>query len=130
MIPTLVLSLFLLAGCASVGDESLQHRPDDWPPMTYTKADLVKELGRPQTSSVTTKDGETQEVLTWVYAYAETNPALFIPLVGLFVAASGDGVSGDSRSLVATFNAEGKLISRTWTTSRIGNDPRPTAPNY
>lgn len=95
---TVLLLASLLLACATVGNDSLINRGDDWPPLTMTKAELLKELGPPSTSTLSVTDGKSTgkstEVLAWVYSHAESNPALFIPIVGLFVAASGEGMSG------------------------------------
>lgn len=91
---TVLLLASLLLACATVGNDSLTNRGDDWPPLTMTKAELLKELGPPSTSTLSVTDGKSTEVLAWVYSHAESNPALFIPIVGLFVAASGEGMSG------------------------------------
>lgn len=46
------------------------------------------------------------------YARAESNPVLFVPAVGSFMAASEEGMAMNSRFLAAMFNADGKIISR------------------
>jgi hypothetical protein len=46
------------------------------------------------------------------YARAESNPALFVPAVGLFVVASEEGMAVNSRFLAAMFDADGRIISR------------------
>ena len=66
-------------------------------------------------------DGKSTETLTWVYAHVESNPALFIPVVGLFVAASGEGMAVNSRSLAVMFDTNGKIISRVWQQTKTGN---------
>ena len=120
-----LITAILLTSCVSVGNQSLQQRADDWPPMEYTKAKMVAELGPPTGSVVSEKDGKTTETLTWSYTHVEPNPALFIPIVGLFVPA-GDAVEGEARSLSATFD-NGKMIQRAWSNQRIGNPPsKPT----
>lgn len=123
---TVLLLASLLLACATVGNESLTNRGDDWPPLTLTKAELLKELGPPNTSTLSVTDGKSTEVLTWVYAHVESNPALFIPIVGLFVAASGEGMSGSSRSLAVIFDTNGKLVSRSVSQNRIGGEQRKT----
>ena len=46
------------------------------------------------------------------YARAESNPALFVPAVGLFVVASEEGMAVNSRFLAAMFDTDGRIISR------------------
>ena len=112
----------ILSSCATVGQESLMNKGDDWPPIDITKAELLKELGAPQSRILSVIDGKSTEILTWVYAHAESNPALFIPVVGLFVAASGNGMSTASRSLAVTFSND-VITSRAWSQSQTGNEP-------
>lgn len=123
--------LFLLSGCATYGDESIRDYGSDWPPLTMSKAELLNRLGEPRMRTVSNEDGKTRETLTWSYAEAQANPALMIPVVGIFVAASGNGVSGDTRALQAVFGTDGNMISRTWTQGRIGNasSREPLAPD-
>lgn len=115
----------LLAGCATYGDESLVDRPSNWPPLTMTKAQLIAQLGEPRLRILSEEAGTVRETLTWSYAEAQASPALMIPVVGLFVAASGNGVSGDTRALHAVFGQDGTMISRTWAQGRIGNSSSP-----
>lgn len=117
----IVYSCLLLASCATMGTESLSDRGADWPPLEMTKSDLIKELGQPSTSTVTVTDAGIQETLGWTYAHAESNPALFIPIVGLFVAASGEGMDVQSRALTVMFNQSGKMVSRSWAQYKHGS---------
>lgn len=117
----LVLVAFLLHGCASYGDESIRDYGSDWPPLTMTKAQLIGTLGSPRMRTISSDGGITRETLTWSYGEAQASPSLMIPVVGLFVAASGNGVTGDTRALNAVFGTDGKMISRTWVHGRIGN---------
>jgi len=127
--PLLSLVLLVLAGCASYGDESIADRPADWPPLTMTKAQLIAQLGEPRLRTLSEEAGRTRETLTWTYGEAQASPTLMIPVVGLFVAASGNGVSGETRSLHAVFGTDGKMVSRTWAHGRIGNGPSPESLN-
>lgn len=122
-----LVGTLLLVGCATHGSQSIANRADDWPPMDYTQAQMIAELGQPNTRAVTVLNGTTTETLSWTYAHAEANPALFIPIVGLFVAASGDGMGGESRSLSATFR-DGTMTGRSWSRHRIGREPAPVKP--
>ena len=121
MIAVCLLSI-LFVGCATYGQEALMNKGDDWPPPDITKADLLKELGPPQTRMLSMIDGKSTETLTWAYAHAESNPALFIPVVGLFVAASGNGMSTASRSLAVTFSND-VITARAWSQTQTGNEP-------
>lgn len=113
--------LLLLTGCVSTGDESIRERSEDWPPLTMTRAELIRELGPPSTRTVSVEDGKTREALAWTYAEAQANPAAFIPVVGLAVVASGNGSDGEVRMLAVTFNQDGRMIGRTWSRHPIGS---------
>lgn len=115
------LLLLLPTGCATYGDESIKDRPADWPPLTMTRDQLIGALGQPRLRTVAVENGQTKETYIWSYTEAEAHPALFVPVVGLFVAASGNGISGESRALTAVFSPDGKMISRAWSQGRIGN---------
>lgn len=111
----LLLTAVLLAGCATVGTASLAiPRGDDWPQLTMSQAELVRELGPPNMRRTSVEDGQILTVLGWTYGRAEFHPALFIPIVGLFVAASGDGLKTEHRSLTVAFDARGAMVSRVW----------------
>lgn len=128
MIHLILLALFLLsslmAGCASVGNPALSQHDDNWPPLTMTKEDLLKELGPPQVLSSTVVGNQRRDVYTWSHGQAQANPALFIPIVGLFVAASGNGMDGESSALSVTFDNDGTIVSRAWAKQKIGNQRR------
>lgn len=126
----LALALVLLSGCATIGNESLATRAADWPPLTMTQAELVTELGPPTSMTTTIKDGQTVNVLSWSYARTESHPALFIPIVGLFVAASGEGMSSTARNLTVAFDTGGMMTSRTWTKLQHGRANGGTAGHH
>lgn len=86
-----------------------------------SKEDLLKELGPPQAHSSSITGNQRQDIYTWTYGHAQTNPALFIPIVGMFVAASGNGMDGESTALSVTFDTAGTMISRAWAKHQIGN---------
>ena len=115
----------LFVSCATYGQEALMNKGDDWPPIDITKAELLKELGAPQTRILSVIDGKSTETLTWVYAHAESNPALFIPIVGLFVAANGNGMSIASRSLAVVFSND-VITARAWSQIQTGNESGPS----
>ena len=124
---TFVFLLFatLVSSCATVGNPALSQHDDNWPPLTMTKEDLLKELGPPQARSSSVTGSQRRDIYTWSHGHAQTNPALFIPLVGLFVAASGNGIDGESSALSVTFDETGTIISRAWAKQQIGNQRRP-----
>lgn len=133
MHPMIIFALLFfiptLSGCTSVGNPVLSQHGDDWPPLTMSKEDLLKELGPPQVHSSSVIGNERRDIYTWTHGHAQTNPALFIPIVGLFVAASGNGMDGESTALSVTFDTTGTIISRAWAKQQIGNQRR-SPPNH
>ena len=107
------LFVLTLAGCATVGNSSLATRADDWPPLTMTHAHLITELGPPSGRTLSVVNGTTTETLTWDYARLDTTPWAFVPVVGLFVLASGESTTVDVRALSVTFT-DGRMTSRIW----------------
>lgn len=118
--PLLSLLLLLFTGCATHGNEALNTIEADWPSPTMTKAEIVARLGPPQMRSVSYTPTGSIETCSWSFAQANMNPALFVPVVGLFVAGSGHGVSGNSRAFSAAFAQDGTMISHSWADNKIG----------
>jgi hypothetical protein len=116
----LLIASVLVAGCISTGTHTIAPRSDQWPDMSMTKAALLKELGRPTLTALESRDEGTTERLTWSYLDATPHPLLFIPVVGLFVAASGDGYTVDGRTLTVEFRGE-RMTSRAWSASHRGH---------
>jgi len=116
----LVLALILLPGCATHGNEALNSIEGDWPSPNMTKAEIIARLGPPQMRSVSYTPTGSIETCAWSFAEANMNPALFVPVVGLFVAGSGHGVSGNSRAFSAAFSQDGKMVSHSWSEQKIG----------
>jgi hypothetical protein len=116
----------LLGGCATVGSTALKDLPVDWPPVGTTKSEVQSRLGPPLSQSVMVQQGIQQETWGYHYAYAEINPLLFVPGVGLIVAASGEGMSTDGTRLMIAFDADGKVVGRS--ISKIHTGPQPVIP--
>lgn len=117
--PLLFFVLLVIPGCATHGNESIREREADWPPLTMTKSELLATLGKPMMRSVSVVNGQTREIITWSYADTQMNPALFVPVVGLFVAGSGNGVHGQSKALSTTFLGE-TMVGKSWVENQIG----------
>jgi outer membrane protein assembly factor BamE (lipoprotein component of BamABCDE complex) len=85
-----------------------------------TKAQVEALLGRPMTMSQTLIDGG--QIETWIYNYgrAETNPLLFVPIIGLGVAISGNGITAEGRSLIVGFAPNGTVRTLTRSKSQYG----------
>jgi hypothetical protein len=54
---------------------------------------------------------------------------MWVPIVNIGVAASGEGVTGESKSLVLLFDTSGKVTSRSTSLMPIGSPTKRTPPN-
>lgn len=110
-----------LAGCATTGTASLKDIPPDWPPLGATKAAVESRLGPPASQSVMLQDGHQREVWGWDYGSAELNPLLWVPIVGIFVAANNEGYKVEGKELTVTFDSEGKVVGRSTSNQKHGS---------
>lgn len=123
--------LILITGCATAGnpavmDQSIVSQIEIG---KSTKADVRRLLGEPNSSSVFQTAGQEHE--SWGYAYAkhETNPWIFVPIVGLFVLAFGDAGESESANLGVSFDKEGivRSITKGKSNAAFGGLTTPTA---
>lgn len=118
-----ILFACLLAACATTGTASLKDLPLEWPPLGTTKQEVLARLGSPSSQSVTMIDGRQSEIWGYDYGHGEVSPLLFVPFVGLLVAASGQGIHAEGKVLLVTFDHEGKVISRSASIRKVGSPP-------
>lgn len=111
--------LFLLtSACATVGNPNVINEELTTQIIIgeSTKEDVRRLFGEPTTVATTMLNGVRYE--SWGYGYAkhETNPLLYVPLVGLIVLATGNGYHNEGGSLGASFDQNG--IVRSFTKSQ------------
>jgi len=110
----------------SGGNEQVKQGFAAGPATQYTtKAELLAVYEPPKGRSMMTINGLQRETLTWSYweGHSNTNPASFIPVVGLFVIAAGGGIQPATvggYTLVAVCDAEGKVLSINESNSQHG----------
>lgn len=108
--------------CATTGNPTLfeEERLQQIHLGKTTKAQVEALLGRPMTMSQTLLD--SGQIETWIYNYgrAETNPLLFVPIIGLGVAISGNGITAEGRSLIVGFAPNGTVRTLTRSKSQYG----------
>jgi hypothetical protein len=91
-----------------------------------TKAEVRARLGQPTGHSDSVERDQPVEIWTYEYEQGEPHPLLFV-VSGIAVATTGQERSGEAKTLVLTFDQEGKVISRSESTQKIGTSPaRPT----
>jgi outer membrane protein assembly factor BamE (lipoprotein component of BamABCDE complex) len=110
----------ILTGCASsvVGVKVDETKLAAFKPGETTKEQVIAALGFP-TTQVHSADGTW--LLMYSYAKSHVRPETFIPFVGLFAG----GVDSSGNSVMLKFDADGKLMSTTssTTTIRTGRNP-------
>jgi hypothetical protein len=98
----------VMAGCATVGNPAVKDEAivDQILVGTSQKADVSRLLGKPTSTSVMNHNGMVRE--WWIYSDAkhETNPLMYVPVIGLFVMASGDMGQTESASFGVYFDRE------------------------
>jgi hypothetical protein len=123
--------LYLAAvGCVSTGDQRVAQLPPDWPPMGTTQAEVRERLGEPSSQKVSLENGEQREVWGYKYAHASASPLLFVPFVGIAVAATDRGVTGAAHALFITFDAQQRVVGRSWSHEKIGGETAPPTDAY
>lgn len=111
----------LVAGCATVGNPAVKDQAvlDQILVGTSQKADVSRLLGQPTSTSIMNHNGLVQE--WWIYSYAkhEANPLMYVPVVGLFVMASGDMGQTESASFGVYFDRDGLVQGVTRDSSQV-----------
>ena len=123
------LLLILLAGCSTTGTASLKDLHADWPPVGTTKEEVQTRLGQPSTHSMSLESGQQEETWTYNYEQGERNPLLYV-VSGIAVAATGLERSGEAKELILKFDQDGKVISRSVSTQKIGVEPAGPTDEY
>jgi outer membrane protein assembly factor BamE (lipoprotein component of BamABCDE complex) len=72
-----------------------------------TKEDVQRLFGKPTTTSVSQFNNFQSEVWAYGYAKHETNPLIYIPVIGLFVIAAGGWSEHESGSVAVSFDKNG-----------------------
>jgi hypothetical protein len=94
-----------------------------------TKAEVRARLGQPPTRSSGIERDQPVEIWTYEYEQGETHPLLFV-VSGIAVAATGQERSGEAKTLVLTFDQDGKVVSRSESTQKIGMSPAGPTDEY
>ena len=122
----LLLSVALvLSGCASSGNPQLREEAvvSQIKIGESTKEDVRRLLGEPNVMSKTVINGRSMEAWAYGYSATQTNPLLFVPVVGLFTLGSNP-VKVESAGFGVTFSDDGIVRSITrHRSSTGGNQP-------
>ena len=116
----LLVVMLAITGCFSHGNASLKNDAavEQIKIGESTKADVLRLIGKP-TLTYTSEISPGVRIELWSYSHmqAESSPLLFIPIVGLFTAASGHGVDVDVRGFSVSFSPDGVVRSITRSSS-------------
>jgi outer membrane protein assembly factor BamE (lipoprotein component of BamABCDE complex) len=117
-----------LTGCFSHGNASLKNDAavEQIKIGESTKADVLRLLGKPS-STYTSEVSPGVRIELWSYTHmqAESSPLLFVPIVGLFAAASGNAVDVNVRVFSVSFSPDGVVRSITRSSSSNREQPPP-----
>src|SRR2546426_12804427 len=91
MWPLKALLVLVVYGCATAGNPALLDPAiiSQIKIGQSTKADVARLLGEPNYRSTTQMNNRQNEVWAYGYAKHETNPLVYVPIVGLFALAFG-----------------------------------------
>ena len=76
-----------------------------------TKEDIRRLFGEPTHTSVTQVLNQQTEVWAYGYAKQDTNPLIYVPVIGLLVLAAGGWGEHESGSVAVSFDKEGIVRS-------------------
>ena len=109
----LLLASLLLAACATSGNPAVldQTIVGQIKIGQSTKEDVRRLLGAPNHTSFTQVFNQQTEVWAYGYAKHETNPLLYVPIIGLFVMAAGGWGEHESGSVAVSFDKDGIVRS-------------------
>jgi outer membrane protein assembly factor BamE (lipoprotein component of BamABCDE complex) len=106
-----VLNVFfcLLYGCATSGNPAIQD-PTILSQIKIgqsNKGDVLRLLGKPTMTSTTQLNSVQHEIWAYGYAKHETNPLIYVPIIGLFAMAAGGLGETQSAGFSVYFNKQG-----------------------
>ena len=109
----ITLGTFLM-GCMSSGNPILleQSIQDSITVGSTTKEDVRASLGVPSVITVTELNGQKREAWGYSYTNVQTNPLLWVPVVGLIVLMCCETTTVEYRSLGLSFSQDGVVRSK------------------
>ena len=123
MLYSLLSMMLVLSGCASSGNPQLREEAvvSQIKIGESTKEDVHRLLGEPNVMSKTVINGRAMEVWGYAYSATQTNPLVFVPVIGLFTLGSNP-VKVESAGFGVTFSDDGIVRSITRHRSNVGED--------
>ena len=103
--------MVMVMGCATSGNPSVQNDA-----MTKqiiagktTKAEVTKLLGSPNMTYEADENGRPIEIWSYAFSSIESNPALYIPIVGLLALTSDEAITSHTKGFSVSFNKQGTV---------------------
>ena len=109
-----VWTLFIVlvfASCATSGNPSIQDESITKNIIAgkTTKAEVTELLGPPNLTYEANEDGKPIEIWSYAFTAIESNPALYIPVVGLLALTSEDAITSHTKGFSVSFNEQGSV---------------------
>ncbi|EAZ98369.1 outer membrane protein assembly factor BamE [Marinobacter sp. ELB17] len=104
----MVFAAFVLAGCATTGNDFSSNQIDEIVVGQTTKADIVSWFGEP---SSRTKSTDHDAIYTYLYSATRANAMSLIPGAGIF----GKGMDSNYKTLMVFFSKNGLVTEHSYT---------------
>ena len=104
----MVLAAFVLAGCATTGNDFSSNQIDEIVVGQTTKADIVSWFGEP---SARTESSAYDAVFTYLYSETRANAMSLIPGAGIF----GKGMDSSHKTLMVFFSKDNLVREHSYT---------------
>ncbi len=103
--------VLVVSGCATSGNPSVQN--DELTKKVIagktTKDEVTQLLGAPNLTYEADENGKPVEIWSYAFSSLESNPALYIPVVGLLALTSDDAITSHTKGFSVSFNEQGKV---------------------
>ncbi|GJL49806.1 MAG: hypothetical protein NPIRA01_10330 [Nitrospirales bacterium] len=103
--------VMMFAGCATSGNPSVNNEAVTKKVIAgkTTKAEVTQLLGAPNLTYESHEQGKAVEIWSYAFSSLESNPALYIPIVGLLALTSDDAIASHTKGLSVSFNEQGTV---------------------
>lgn len=103
--------MIVMTGCATSGNPSVNNGELTKKVIAgkTTKAEVTQLLGAPNLTYESHEQGETIEIWSYAFSSIESNPALYIPIVGLLALTSDDAITSHAKGLSVRFDEQGTV---------------------
>ncbi len=118
--------VMVFAGCTTTGNPSVNNEEVTKQVIAgkTTKAEVSQLLGAPYLTYESYELGKAVEIWSYAFSSIESNPALYIPIVGLLALTSDEAITSRTKGLSVSFNEQGTVhrLARINYDSQIGGE--------